>query len=128
MPGLGTVLIIGSSKVSGILTIKYQLSSGDIGFCTKREIQYTGRLLPYCKNAQREIYIENILREAKEKNHKNINSWKPYTSPPGWSKPMKDDIVYDAEIIEPNRKRQPGENVKKNKNLSIGHDDDFTHF
>ena len=125
MPGLGNILIVETNIQSSIVpSIKYQLSNGEFGYCTKQEVQYTGKLVPYSKHAQREIYINKILHSVRERNRKTTDSWEPYNPPPGWVKSRKDDIVYDAEIIEP--KRSTGAKDNRKQNLSISKDDDFT--
>lgn len=125
MPGLGNILIVETNlRSSTVPPVKYQLISGDFGYCTRHEIQYMGKLLPYSKNAQREIYMNKILKSVRERNQKKTNSWEPYNPPPGWIKPQRDDVVYDAEIIEPETSTSTKDSRKRN--LSISKDDDFT--
>ena len=121
MPGLGSILIIDTNiKSSTVPGVKYQLASGEYGYCTKHEVRYMGKLLPYSRNAQKEIYINKILQAVRDRNQENANDWTPYQPPPGWVK--KPSTVYDAEIVEPGS-RDSSEDDTGDKNLAISKDD-----
>jgi hypothetical protein len=125
MPGLGNILIIDTNvKSSSPSDVKYQLTNGEYGYCTKYEVRYTGKLLPYSKNAQREIYIDKILRTVRDRNQERVDKWKPYRPPAGWVKPKKAEHIYDAEIVEP--EPDASDEGDHDESLAIS-EDDFIH-
>lgn len=118
MPGLGDILIVKTIGMGGSfgktfgkhIDVKYQLTDGEYGYCTKSEIRSTGRLLPY-NRTQRDIHIQKILNASAQRSQEK--KWQPYTPPSGWVPPRhthNDETVYDAEIINPAPKKKSTSN------------------
>jgi hypothetical protein len=104
--GLGNILIVETlgphasfgQAYGKYVNVRYRLEDGSCGHCSKDDIRYTGKLLPYQQPSSRERYIEKILETVRRK--QESANWEPYSPPPGWHAGRSEGPVIDADIVD----------------------------